>query len=188
MSGHSNKKIVIFGTGGIGGYFGGLLANKGLNVTFIARGEHLQSMKEKGLRVDSVDGDFLVNPVNVTDDPTRVGPVDLVIICVKTPQVKETAQLIKPLVNENTVIIPLQNGVEAPTILIEAFGKKKVVGGLCKVLSHKVGPGHIRHSGVSQIELGEMDSPVTTRVETIKELLTFAGINVVIHNDFPTAL
>jgi 2-dehydropantoate 2-reductase len=188
MSDLSSKKIVIFGTGGIGGYFGGLLANKGLNVTFIARGEHLQAMKEKGLRVESVDGDFLVNPVQVTDDPTTVGPVDLVILCVKTPQVKEVALLIKPLIKENTVILPLQNGVDAPRILIDAFGKTKVLGGLCKVLSHKFGPGHIRHFGVSQIELGEMDSPITPRVETIKDLLTFAGIDVVIHDDFPTAL
>ncbi|MHA1983666.1 MAG: ketopantoate reductase family protein [Candidatus Hodarchaeales archaeon] len=188
MSTYSNKKIVIFGTGGIGGYFGGLLANKGLNVTFVARGEHLETMKNNGLRVDSVDGDFLVNPVQAIDDRTTIGQVDLIMVCVKSPQVKEVATLIKPLVNENTLILPLQNGVEAPRILIEAFSKTNVIGGLCKVLSHKVGPGHIRHSGFSVIELGEMDGPVSTRIEAIKEILTFAGINVVTHDDFPTAL
>jgi 2-dehydropantoate 2-reductase len=135
-----------------------------------------------------VDGDFLVNPIQATDDPATIGPVDLVMVCVKVPHVKEVAKLIKPLIKENTVILPLQNGVESPTILTEAYGKTKVLGGLCKVLSHKAGPGHIRHSGVSQIELGEMDGPVSPRVETIEDLLTFAGINVVTHNDFPIAL
>jgi 2-dehydropantoate 2-reductase len=183
----SGNKIVIYGVGGVGGFFGGLLAKKGLNVIFFARGENLQEMKQRGLRVESVDGDFIINPVQATDNPNEVGPADLVLVCVKAPQVKEITQQLKPFVIENTVILPLQNGVEAPRILADTFGKN-VIGGLCKVISHKAGPGHIRHSGVSLIEIGEMDGPISSRVEAVKELLASAGINVVIHDDFPVAL
>ncbi|MHA2362849.1 MAG: 2-dehydropantoate 2-reductase [Candidatus Hodarchaeales archaeon] len=182
-----DKKIVIFGVGGVGGYFGGLLAEKGLDVTFIARGESANVMKSKGLRVESVNGDFVINPVQVTDNPSEIGPVSLVMVCVKAPQVNEVAQLIKPLVDDNTIILPLQNGIDAPSQLIEVYGKKNVIGGICKILSTKVGPGHIRHSGVSIIDFGEMDEPASSRVEDLKDMLTYAGIDAVVHNDFRKA-
>ncbi|MFW9992076.1 MAG: 2-dehydropantoate 2-reductase [Candidatus Odinarchaeota archaeon] len=184
----TDKKIVVVGVGGVGGYFGGLLAKKGLNVTFIARGESLDVMKRKGLRVESVNGDFVINPVQVTDSYSDVGPASLVLVCVKTPQVDEVARLIKPLVDEHTVILPLQNGVDAPSQLIAIHGKKNVLGGSCKVLSFKVEPGHIRHSGVSIVDLGEMDGPVSSRVEEVRDLLAYAGIDAFAHDDFPTVL
>ncbi len=183
-----DKKIVVYGVGGVGGYFGGLLAKKGLNVTFIARGESLDIMKRKGLRVESVDGDFVINPVQVTDNPSEVGPVSLVMVCVKAPQVNEVAHLMKPLVDEKTIILPLQNGVDAPSQLIEIYGKKNVVGGSCKVISFKAGFGHIRHLGVSIIEFGEMESKISPRVEELNKLLTSAGITAIAHDDFPVAL
>jgi 2-dehydropantoate 2-reductase len=183
-----NKKIVVYGVGGVGGYFGGLLAKKGFNVTFIARGETLEIMKHKGLRVESVDGDFVIHPVQVTDNPSEVGPVSLVMVCVKAPQVNEVGQLMKPLIDEETIILPLQNGVNAPSQLIEIHGQKNVVGGLCKVLSFKEGPGHIRHLGVSMIEFGEMKAKISPRIEELKELFTSAGITAITHEDFPVAL
>ncbi len=183
-----DKKIVVFGVGGVGGYFGGLLAKKGLNVTFIARGESLDIMKRKGLRVESVDGDFVINPVQVTDNPSEIGPVSLVMVCVKAPQVSEVVHLLKPLIDEETIILPLQNGVDAPSQLIEIYGLKNVVGGLCKVVSFKAGSGHIRHLGVSIIEFGEMEAKISSRVKELKDLLTSAGITAIAHDDFPVAL
>ncbi|MHA1976250.1 MAG: 2-dehydropantoate 2-reductase [Candidatus Hodarchaeales archaeon] len=183
-----DKKIVVFGVGGVGGYFGGLLAKKGLNVTFIARGESLNIMKRKGLRVESVDGDFIINPVQVTDNPSEIGPVSLVMVCVKAPQVSEVVHLLKPLIGEETIILPLQNGVDTPSQLIEIYGLKNVVGGLCKVLSFKAGSGHIRHLGVSIIEFGEMEAKISSRVKELKDMFTSAGITAITHDDFPVAL
>lgn len=184
----NDKKIVVIGVGGVGGYFGGRLAEKGLDVTFIARGESLNILKRHGLQVESIDGDFVINPIKVTDKPFEIGPVHLVLVCVKAPQVHEVAKLISPLVAEHTMILPLQNGVDAPSQLSKVYGVKHVLGGLCKILSFKLEPGRIRHTGVSIIELGEINDPISPRVEEIKDLLTYAGIKAIIHDDFSVAL
>src|SRR5215217_8984644 len=105
-------RIVVFGTGGVGGYFGGRLARAGEDVTFIARGEHLQAIKANGLKVDSPAGDFVVYPARATDDVSEVGETDLVILGVKAWQVPEAARAIKPLVVPNTTVLPLQNRAE----------------------------------------------------------------------------
>ena len=94
----------IFGVGAVGGYFGGRLAQAGEDVTFIARGEHLQALRTKGLRVDSINGDFVLSSVTVTDDPSQVGAVDVVLVGVKTWQVPEAAISIQPLIGENTLV------------------------------------------------------------------------------------
>lgn len=177
-----NKKIVIVGVGGVGGYFGGKLAQQGLNVTFIARSETLEVMKREGLRIDSPDGDFVINPVKVTDNPQEIGFADLVIIGVKTPQLREISEAIKPLVSDETIILPLQNGVEAHSILMEVHDRKNVIGGLAMIISMKVGPGHIRNmvSG-PRIEFGEIDGILSTRVNDLKDLLDYVGIDNVAH-------
>jgi 2-dehydropantoate 2-reductase len=108
-------RIAIFGTGEVGGYFGGRLAQAGEDVVFIARGDHLQAMSEHGLRVDSINGDFVLESVQATDDPAKVGIVDVVLLGVKAWQVPEAAEAIRPMVGSETVVLPLQNGVEAPS-------------------------------------------------------------------------
>src|SRR3954449_10151133 len=112
-------KIVVFGTGGVGGYFGGRFARAGEDVVFIARGEHLRAIKDSGLRVDSTEGDFVIYPARATDDVGEVGEVDLVILGVKAWQVPEAARAIKPLVRKQTTVLPLQNGVEAVSQLVD---------------------------------------------------------------------
>src|SRR6266446_2807809 len=106
-------KIAIFGTGGVGGYFGGRLAQAGEDVTFIARGEHLRAIQANGLKVDSLNGNFVIYPAKATDDVAEVGAVDLIIVGVKAWQVPEAARAIKPLVGPETIVLPLQNGVDA---------------------------------------------------------------------------
>jgi 2-dehydropantoate 2-reductase len=108
-------RIAIFGTGGVGGYFGGRLAQAGEDVVFIARGDHLQAMSRHGLRVDSINGDFVLESVQATDDPAQVGIVDVVLLGVKAWQVPDAAEAIRPMVGSETVVLPLQNGVEAPS-------------------------------------------------------------------------
>ncbi len=115
-------RIAIVGAGGVGGYFGGLLAQTGEDVAFIARGEHLRAIQREGLRVESINGSFHLSSVQATDNPTEVGTVDLVIVTTKTYDLDAAADAMQPLVGEQTTILPLQNGVEASERLAERFG------------------------------------------------------------------
>src|SRR5215813_3436129 len=124
-------RIAVFGSGGVGAYFGGRLALAGGDVTLIARGEHLKALRSKGLKVDSLSGDFVIHPINATAEPSEVGPVDLVIVGVKAWQVPEAAREMKPMIGAQTVVLPLQNGVDAPAQLIKELGQGPVLGGLC---------------------------------------------------------
>jgi 2-dehydropantoate 2-reductase len=100
-----------------------------------------------GLQVDSIKGDFLVKPVQATDDPTEAGKVDVVLVGVKAWQIPEAAEAMRPLVGPETSVLPLQNGLEAPTQLAAVLGNQHVLGGLCGLSTFIVGPGHIRHAG-----------------------------------------
>ena len=182
-------RIAVFGTGGAGGYFGGRLAQGGADVTFIARGEHLQVIREHGLRVDSIKGDFLIEPAQATDDPVELGVVDLVLVGVKAWQVPEAAQAIRPLIGPQTTVLPLQNGVEAPSELAEVLGAQHVLAGLAKIISVRVGPGHIHHAGAEPfLAFGELDSRPSERVERLRQAFEGAGITAEIPPDIQAAL
>jgi 2-dehydropantoate 2-reductase len=182
-------RIAIFGTGGVGGYFGGRLAQAGEDVTFIARGEHLRAIQDSGLKVDSLSGDFVVYPVNATDHVNEVGPVDLVIVGVKAWQVPEAARAMKPMVGPRTTVLPLQNGVEAVPQLTAELGAERVIGGLCKIVSFVVEPGHIRHAGFSpSVVIGEMNNHRTDRVVAVENAFKHAGIDTTIADDIQVAL
>ena len=115
-------KIAIFGSGGVGGYFGGLLARAGHEVAFIARGPHLRVLRENGLKVRSVHGDFDIPHVFATDDPIEFGPTDLTICTIKTYDIGIIADTMHPLIGPQTALLPLQNGVETPDLLAQHFG------------------------------------------------------------------
>jgi 2-dehydropantoate 2-reductase len=182
-------KIAIFGTGGVGGYFGGRLAQAGEDVTFIARGEHLRAIQTNGLKVDSLNGNFLVSPAKGTADVNDVGPVDLVIVGVKAWQVPEAARAMKPLVGPNTTVLSLQNGVDAVPQLTAELGQEAVIGGLCKIVSFVVGPGHIRHAGYEpSIVIGELDNQRTDRILEIDKTLNRAGLETTITPDIQVSL
>jgi len=122
-------KILVMGTGGIGGYYGGLLANQGNDVTFIARGAHLEAIRANGLQVKSIHGDFNVSPAQVTDDPAEVGPVDLILFCVKTYHTDEATQAIRPAVGEQTTVLSLQNGIDAAERIGTVVGMEHLIRG-----------------------------------------------------------
>lgn len=182
-------RIAVFGTGGVGGYFGGRLARGGEDVTFIARGEHLRTIKANGLKVDSTDGDFVIDPAKATDDAGEIGEVDLVILGVKAWQVPEAARAIKPLVGAHTTVLPLQNGVDAVSQLVAELGSDNVIGGLCRIVSYVVEPGHIRHAGFKpSIIIGEIDNRHTDRIATIEQVFKRAGWDITIAKDIQVAL
>jgi len=182
-------RIAVFGTGAVGGYFGGRLVQSGEDVVFIARGEHLKALHTKGLRVDSIKGDFLVKPVHVTDDPAEAGKVDVVLVGVKAWQVLEAAQAMRPLVGPETFVVPLQNGVEASSQLAAVLGSQHVLGGLAKIISLIVGPGHVRHAGAEPyVAFGELDNRVSERGERLRQAFVRAGVRVEIPPDIQAAL
>lgn len=164
-------KFAIFAAGGVGGYFGGRLAQAGHDVTFIARGEHLAAIREAGLKVDSIDGDFVLHSAKATDDPDSIGAVDVLLVAVKAWQMDEAIEQMKFLVGTSTVIIPLLNGVDAPEQLSAAFGSACVLGGLCRISSFVAGPGHIQHVGMKPyIAFGELDNEKSERVLALQKL------------------
>ena len=182
-------RIVIFGTGGVGGYFGGRLAQTGEDVTFIARGEHLRAIKADGLKVESSSGDFVVYPAKATDNVSEVGETDLVILGVKAWQVPEAARAIKPIVGPKTTVVPMQNGVEAVPQLVAELGSDSVIGGLCRIVSFVVAPGHIRHAGFTpSIIIGELDNKRSDRIVRIEEVFKHAGLDTTIAADIQVAL
>ena len=183
-------RIAVYGAGAVGGYFGGRLAQAGAGVIFIARGQTLQTLQTQGLRVESFAGDFVVQPVQATDDPTTVGPVDLVIVAVKAWQVLATAEAIRPLISPHTLVLPLQNGVEAPDQLAAVLGRQHVLGGSCVIAAEVVAPGHLRHAGLPPaINMGELDNARTTRIESIQRIFAQCqGVTANIVNDITAAL
>jgi 2-dehydropantoate 2-reductase len=182
-------RIAVFGTGGVGGYFGGRLARAGEDVTFIARGEHLRAIQTKGLKIDSLDGDFVVDPATATDNVNEVGQVELVLVGVKAWQVSEAGRAIRPMVGSSTTVLPLQNGVDAVSQLTKELGPEPVIGGLCKIVSFVVAPGHIKHAGyIPSIVIGEMDNRRSDRILRIADILSHAGLETTIAADIDAAL
>ncbi len=184
-------RIAVFGTGAVGGYFGGRLAQAGEDVVFVARGERLQALRGQGLRVDSLvsKSDFVVRPVQATDDPAQVGTVDAVLVGVKAWQVTDAAQAMHPLVGPETFLLPLQNGVEAPNQLAAVLGSEHVLGGLCRIVSFVVEPGHIRHAGLEPyVALGELDNRSSERTERLREVFVRAGVRAEIPPDIQVAM
>jgi len=183
-------KIAIFGSGGVGGYFGGRLALAAQDVTFVARGAHLAAIKESGLRVDSIGGDFVVHPAKATDSPQSIGRADLVILATKAWQLDSAIEQMKPLVGEGTMILPLLNGMEHMDTLLTSFDRKNVLGGLCRISAFAAGPGYIRHVGVPPfIAFGELDNSKTARVDSLKEIFSaLNGITVDTPSDINAAM
>src|SRR6266542_7139387 len=140
-------RIAVMGAGGVGGFFGAKLALAGHDVTFIARGRHLQAIRDRGLRVESGTGAMHVAKARATDDVARMSPVDVVMFCVKLWDVESAAQQIAPLLADRGVVIPFQNGLESPEILNRVVGPERVVGGVAYIAATIREPGVIAHTG-----------------------------------------
>ena len=186
---YAHMKIGVVGSGGLGSYFGGLLARTGHDVVFIARGEHLQALRARGLAVHSVHGDFTLDSVRATDWPEDVGAVDLVLFTVKTYDTDAAAELMRPLVDERTAILPLQNGVEAPERLSAFFDRAATLGGAAWVVSSVAAPGVIRQeSQFRRIVLGELDGRDSLRVRAIRDTLAESGATAEVSLDIRAVL
>ena len=182
-------KIAIIGSGGVGGYFGGKMAKAGYDVTFVARGEHKAAMKKNGLVVKSISGDFIIRKPKVTEKISEIGKVDLIITAVKAWQVKETASELKNIVHNQTIVLPLQNGILASDELKEYLNPQNVIGGLCRIISKIGSPGIINHIGVTPtIVFGEISNAKAERLLAIKEIFDKSRIKSNIADDIHAEL
>jgi 2-dehydropantoate 2-reductase len=182
-------RIAIFGAGGVGAYFGARLAEVGNEVSIVARGAQLDAIRAHGLRVDSVFGDMLVRPKVASASAADIGPVDAVLLGVKTWQVADVAAGLKPLLGRDTFVVPLQNGVETPDLLATSLGPEHVVGGLCGGFCFIVAPGHVKHiGGITFIKFGELDGEKSERVERLRAEFAAAKVDVEVPDDIRVAL
>ena len=171
-------KILVYGAGGVGGYFGARLAESGNKVSFIARGEHMRAIKESGLQLESINGDITVHPELVTNDNNEVGTPDLILLGVKSWQLSEVASELKKIISKDTIVLPLQNGADNYEKLTEILPKENVLAGLCFIVSYIENPGKIKHASFEpRIVFGEADNSQSERISIISNLFSEARID-----------
>ncbi len=182
-------RIAMFGAGAVGCYFGARLAEAGEEVFFIARGRTLAALREHGIRITSQLGGLEMKEVAATDDPASIGEVEAVILAVKSWQVAAAGEAMKPLVGPETCVLPLQNGVEAPSHLTSVLGAGHALGGTVWIIAEAEAPGRIRHVGREpRIVLGELDNRPSERVRNLAAALERAGSTAVVPDDVHVAM
>jgi len=171
-------KIAVIGAGGVGGTFGAALAKAGADVWFLARGAHLAAMRANGLRIVGGRGETHLDPTQATDDPATIGPVDVVLFCVKLWDVESAGEHIKPLIGPATAVIPLQNGIDASDRLIPILGADAVMGGVAQVSATIEGPGVVRQTGTfMKLVFGELGGGRSARGDAFLAMCGKAGFD-----------
>jgi 2-dehydropantoate 2-reductase len=182
-------KIAVMGAGGVGGYFGGRLAEAGEEVSLIARGAHLAAIRAEGLRILSPLGDATVVPALATEHPAEVGSVDIVLFCVKLWDSEAAAEAIRPLIGEGTAVISLQNGIAPEEMLSTVLGPEHVMGGVSHISAVIAEPGVVRQIGsFARLEFGELDNRPSARGEALLAACGRAGIDASIPADINEAI
>jgi 2-dehydropantoate 2-reductase len=169
-------RIAVLGAGGVGGYYGGILARAGHDVALLARGAHLEALRENGLEVRTPEGAFTVQ-VAAEDDPEALGPADLAIVAVKTYSLLEIAPAAAILARKGADVLPLLNGVDAADRLIESgVPAERVLGGLTEISAARVAPGVVeRRSSFHRVVVGERAGGLSERAERIAAAFRGAG-------------
>ena len=179
------KKFLIFGTGAVGGYYGGMLVKAGFDVTFIARGKNYKVLKEKGLTLIR-NGKRENSPIRVVETIHELSKdikFDYIIICVKGQDTRNVAETIKEYVNSSTTVVSFQNGVENEEIISEVIGKEKVIGGLVFVAVQMTEPGTVCYVGDDRVVIGELNGQVTSRITDLQKILELTGTQCTVSND-----
>jgi 2-dehydropantoate 2-reductase len=183
-------KILVMGSGGVGGFYGGRLARAGCDVIFVARGAHLAALRERGLTIENeAQGDIHLPAVKVTGDPAEAGPVDLVLISVKLWDIEAAARAVRPAVGPHTAVLSLQNGVMKDDVLRREFGEQAVMGGVGYVATHISRPGVIHQTGaIQRMVFGEYDGRRSPRAEALLAAALEAGIQAELSSDIRRAI
>lgn len=172
---NSKMRVAVMGAGAVGGYFGGRLAAAGQEVAFIARGKHLEAMKKQGLQVKSPKGDLSIRSL-FTSDPREVGPVDLILFCVKSYDTEEAAKRLAPMMGDETIILSLQNGVDNPERIAAVWGRGRTRPGVVFLGARVSMPGMVEHSASGQIVFGELSGEGNEKSKAIQELFLSAQV------------
>jgi len=172
-------KIAVMAAGGLGGYYGALLAKDGHTVTFIARGAHLQAIRESGLAIKSVHGDHSIKSAQATDKPAEVGPVDWILFSVKTYDTESAARAMRPMIGRDTIVMTFQNGVDAAEEIGTIVGPEHVLVAPTQITSNIIAPGVIQQkSPFRTTTIGEIGGQgLTPRVEQIVAAFKRTGID-----------
>ena len=182
-------KIAVMGTGGVGGYFGARFAAAGADVAFVARGNHLAAMRQGGIKVESKNGDLHLKPVQATNKPGEIGPVDLAILTVKLWDTDAAIAAMRPLMGPNSAAVSFQNGVEAADKLAAAYGRPRVLGGVSHIAAVIGAPGVIRHTGtMARLTVGELDGKESPRLAALADLAKRGGIDLAVSSDIRRAI
>jgi 2-dehydropantoate 2-reductase len=182
-------RIAVIGAGGVGGYFGGKLAQAGHEVTFVARGRHLAALRERGLAIESGLGNATVRTANFTDDLAQAGACDVVMLCVKLWDVEAVAPQLAPLVAGGGVVIPFQNGVATPDILMRALPPTSVLGGIAYIAATIRAPGVIAHTGtMARLVVGAFEGGNGDAAAAFRDACVAAGIDAAASADVGRAL
>ncbi len=177
-------KIATMAAGAVGGYVGARMAAAGHEVHFIARGANLAAMKANGLKIDSVHGDLHLPKVSVTDDPKRVGPVDIVLFAVKLWDTETAAEQARPLIGPNTRLITFQNGVDSVERITPILGQQHTVGGVVAIASVIATPGVIKHtSAFATFRFGHADKRADPVLQTFAEAGKAAKLDIALSDD-----
>jgi 2-dehydropantoate 2-reductase len=176
-------KIVVMGSGGVGGYFGARLAQAGNDVTFVARGRHLAAMRKDGLTLESTHGNAKLQ-VKAVEQPAEAGSADIVLFCVKLWDTEGAARQLKPIVGPGTRVIPFQNGVESIERLRKFFPQEAVMGGSAYIASRISRPGVIEHIGqMARLQFGALVPSQRGAAEELLAACTKAKLNAEISDD-----
>lgn len=176
-------KIAVMGAGGVGGYFGGRLAAGGAEVSLVARGAHLEALKRDGLHIRSPKGDLHV-VLPATSDPAEIGPVDVVLFCVKSTDTESAARELAPLLGDDTVVVTLQNGVDNEEKIEAILGEGRAAGGVAYIMATIGEPGTIVHEGpMARIVFGELDGGRSPRLEALETLCRASGVDAKLSDD-----
>jgi 2-dehydropantoate 2-reductase len=182
-------RIAVIGAGGVGGYFGGKLAQAGHDVTFVARGRHLTALRDRGIVVESSLGNATIRTAAFTDDLTEVGPCNVVMLCVKLWDVETVAPQLAPLLADEGVAIPFQNGVAAPDILLRALSPQRVLGGIAYIAATIREPGVIAHTGtMARLVVGAFEGGNGDAAAAFRDACVAAGIDAALSADIRRAL
>jgi len=182
-------RVAVIGTGGVGGYFGAKLALAGHDVTFVARGAHLDAIRNHGLKVEHESAPMHVANAQATDDLSTIGPVDIAMVCTKLWDVESTAPSLKPLVADGGLAIPFQNGIDAPDMLRRTLGRDHVAGGIAFVAARISGPGVVTITGaLGRLRVGPFFGIGEHKINAFADAGRAAGFNVDVADDIRRAL
>lgn len=177
-------KIYIIGAGGVGGYFGGLMAHGGLDVTFVTRGEQYTAIKQRGLKIKSVLGDFVIEPTKVIEKISQIVDPDLIFLCVKSHDLPSIAEQLRPVITPQTIIITLENGIDNDLKVVDSLPHASVYAGIAYIISTRTEPGVISQTGgLRKIIIGDRKKPNNSDLLSIVNLLSGAGVNIVQSSD-----